>query len=56
MVFLRELILYPVYVPVASAVATQQDGAQDLLDAFSSVAWVGFFPQVRGFRASFGEF
>ena len=53
MVFLRELILYPVYVPVASAVAARQDGAQDLFDAFSRV---GVFPQIRGFRASFGEF
>ena len=51
MVFLRELILYPVYVPAA-----WQVGAQDLLDAFSSVARVGVFPQIRGFRDSFGEF
>ena len=55
MVFLHELILYPVYVPVASAVAAGQVGAQDLLDAFSSVAGVGVFPQTQGFRASFGE-
>ena len=56
MVFLRELILYDVYVPVASAEAARQDGAQDLFDAFSSVARVGVFPQIRGFHASFGEF
>ena len=56
MVFLRELVLYPVSVHVASAVAAQQDDAQDLLDALSSVARVGVFPQIRGFRASFGEF
>ena len=51
MVFLRELVLYHVSVHVASAVA-----AQDLVDALSSVARVGVLPQIRGFRASFGEF
>ena len=56
MVFLRELVLYPVSVPVAFAVAAQQDGAQDLLDTLCSVARVGVFPPIRGFPASFGEF
>ena len=35
-------------VHVASAVAAQQEDAQDLLDALSSVARVGVFPQIRG--------
>ena len=56
LVFLHELVLYPVSVPVAPALAAQQDGAQDLLDTLSSVARVGVFPPIRGFRASFGEF
>ena len=44
-------------VHVASAVAAQQEDAQDLLDALSSVARVGVFPQIRGiFLASSGEF
>ena len=54
--FLRELVLYPVSVPVASAVVAQQDGERDLLDTLSSVARVGVFPPLRGFCASFGEF
>ena len=29
---------------------------QDLLDTLSSVARVGVFSPIRGFRASFGEF
>ena len=40
--------LYPVSVHVAFAVAVQQEDAQDLLDALSSVARVGVFPQIRG--------
>ena len=35
LVFLRELILSPVSVPVASAVAVQQDGAQGLFLALA---------------------
>ena len=35
-------------VHVASAVAAQQEDEQDLLDALSSVARVGVFPQIRG--------
>ena len=46
---MRELLLlYPVSVHVASAVAAQQEDAQDLLDTLSSVARVGLFPQTRG--------
>ena len=56
LVFLRVLVLSPVSVPVVSAVAAQQVGAQGLLDTLSSVARVGVFPPIRGFRTSFGEF
>ena len=35
-------------VHVASAVAAQQEVAQDLLGTLSSVARVGVFPQIRG--------
>ena len=56
-VFLRELVRYPVCVHGASAVAAQQEDAQDLLDALRSVARVGFFfPRSEEFRTSFGEF
>ena len=51
---MRELVLCPVSVHVASAVAAQQDIAQDLFDALRSVAGVGVFPQIRGFPPSLG--
>ena len=35
-------------VHVASELAAQQEDAQDFLDALSSVARVGVFPQIRG--------
>ena len=56
LVFLRVLVLSPESVPVASVVAALQDGAQGLLGTLCSVARVGVFPPIRGFRASFGEF
>ena len=40
---MRELVLCPVFIPVASAVAAQQDNAQDLVDALRSVAKVAVF-------------
>ena len=56
MVFMRVLVLCPVFIPVASAVATRLDNAQDFVDALCSVTKVAVFPQIRGFSASFGEF
>ena len=43
------------YVPVASAVATQQDGAQDLLDASAVLPGSGFFPRSGDFALVLGN-
>ena len=51
---MRELVLCPVFLPVASALFAQQDTAQDLV-ALRSVAKVAIFPQICDFRASFGD-
>ena len=45
LVFMRELVLCPVFISVASAVATPLDNAQDLVDALLSVTLgSGFSP------------
>ena len=41
------------YVPVASAVAVRQDGAQDLLDASAVLPGLGFFPPDKGISRLF---
>ena len=43
-------------IPVASALFALQVPAQDLVIALRSVAEVANFPQMRGFRDSFGDF
>ena len=43
MVFMHELVLCPVFIPVASALFAQQDTAQDLVVALRSVAKVAIF-------------
>ena len=40
---MRELVLCPVFIPVASALVAQQDTAQDLVVTFRSVAKVAIF-------------
>ena len=54
---MRELIIYLVFIPVASALVAQQDTAQGLVAALRSVLpkWRSF-PSIRCFRASFGDF
>ena len=46
MVFMRELVLCPVFIPVASALVAQQDTARDLVVALRSVAKVAVFALV----------
>ena len=41
--FMREFVLCPVFIPVASALVAQQDTAQDLVVALCSVAMVAIF-------------
>ena len=40
---MRELVLCPVFLPVASALVAQQDAARDLVVALRSVAKVAIF-------------
>ena len=54
--FMRELVLYPVSVYVAYAVAVQQEYAQDLFDAFKQCCQVwGFPPDLRNFTLVLGN-
>ena len=43
MVIVRELVLCPVFVPVASALVAQQDTARDLVVALRSVTKMAIF-------------
>ena len=43
LLFMRELILCPVFIPVASGLFAQRDTAQDLVVTLCSVAKVGIF-------------
>ena len=54
-VFMRVLVLYPVSVPVASAVAARQDNARVLLVALGSVAKVAVFPSSVVFALVLGN-
>ena len=56
MVFMRELVLCPVFIPVASALVAQQDTARDLVVACAVLPRWRSFPQIHGFRLSFGDF
>ena len=56
LVFMRELVLCHVCIPVASAVAGQQDHVQDLVDALAVLPRLRFFPRSVVFHASFGVF
>ena len=48
MVFMRELVLCPMFIPVASALVAQQDTARDLVVALRSVAMAAIFsPNLR---------
>ena len=47
---MRELVLCPVFIHVASALVEQQDTAQDLVGALAQCCQdCRFFPQIRGF-------
>ena len=51
MVFMREFVLCPVFIPVASALVAQQYTTQDLVVALRSVAMVAIFsPNPRFLR------